>query len=177
MKLFVLRHGETEENIDKIMQGKMDTILNDIGRKQCEKVKNKAKKAQIDLIVSSPLKRTIETAKIAAPGVEIIIDDRLISRNHGEFQGKKRTDINLYDYWNIKQNNKYKEAESVMELYNRVISLIIDLKKEHSKQHILLVTHSGICRILYYYFNGIDPSGDLTDYESTNCSFEEYEII
>ena len=98
MKLFALRHGETEENIDKIMQGKMDTILNDIGRKQCEKVKSKVKKAQIDLIVSSPLKRTIETAKIAAPGVEIIIDDRLISRNHGEFQGKKRTDINLYDY-------------------------------------------------------------------------------
>lgn len=176
MKLFVLRHGETTENIDKIMQGKMDTLLNDIGRKQCEMVKDKIKKSHIDLIISSPLQRTIETAKIAAPDIEIIKDNRLISRNHGEFQGKKRTDINLYDYWNIKKNIQYHEAESVMELYNRVISLLIDLKKEHSKKHILLVTHSGICRILYYYFNGIDESGDLTKYESTNCSFEEYEL-
>lgn len=176
MKLYVLRHGETAENINKIMQGKMDTVLNEVGKKQAKSVQDKIKKEQIDLIISSPLKRAIETAKLAAPNIEIKDDERLLSRNHGEFQGKKRTDINLDSYWNIKLNEQYKEAESIMDLYNRVASLIIDIKHTYKDKNILLVTHSGICRILYYYFNGIPANGSMAKYESTNCSFEEYEL-
>jgi len=176
MKIYVLRHGETEENKDKIMQGKMETILNEEGIKQCQNIKDIIKDKNIDLVFSSPLKRATETAKIAVPNIEIIKDDRLLSRNHGEFQGKRRTDINLKDYWNIKKNIKYQKAENITDLYNRIISLIIDIKKQYSDKNVLLVTHSGICRILHYYFNGINKDGDMTEYESTNCSFEEYEL-
>lgn len=176
MKLYVIRHGETNENINKIMQGNMETYLNEEGKKQALSLKEKVDEAHIDIILSSPKQRAIETAHLCAPNIPIVIDDRLLSRNHGEFQGMARTEINLQDYWNIKKNIKYIKAESIGEIFNRVSSLLNDISTNYSDRTVLLVTHSGICRVLYYYFHGFPDDGDLTEYESTNCSFEEYEL-
>ncbi len=176
MKLFVVRHGETTENKGKIMQGKMETYLDEEGKQQARELEPKLAPLNINIIISSPYARAYDTAKLACPNQEIICDDRLCSRNHGEFQGKARTDINLQDYWNIKKNLQYVEAESVGDIFDRVVSLLKDIKERYEGANVLLVTHSGICRVLYYYFNGIPDDGDLTEYESTNCSLEEYEL-
>lgn len=176
MKIYVVRHGETNENISKMMQGNMDTELNDAGRKQAYDLVKKVASCDVDLIFSSPLKRAYDTAKIIAQGKRIVVDERLKSRNHGEFQGISRNGINLKDYWNIKKNIRYEKAESVRDLYDRIVSLLMDIKRYYPDKKVLLVTHSGITRILYYYFNGIPEDGDLTSYESTNCSFEEYDL-
>lgn len=177
MYLYVVRHGETEENTRSIMQGNMDTMLNEKGRNQAKEAKEKLKGVQIDLIISSPKQRTLDTAQIVADNNTIIItDDRLLSRDHGEFQGKSRYEINLKDYWNIKLNKQYERAESVKHIFDRVDSLIQEIKTKYKDKTVLLVTHSGICRILYYYFNGIPEDGDLMEYESTNCSVERYEL-
>lgn len=176
MKLYVLRHGETNENITGIMQGNMETVLNGTGRKQALKVRDKVRDAKIDLVISSPKKRAIETARLAAPSVDLILDKRLLSRNHGEFEGMQRNEVNLKDYWNIKLNKQFEKAESMGEIFNRVSSLLNDISINYSDKTVLLVTHSGITRVLYYFFNGFPEDGDLTEYESTNCSFEEYEL-
>lgn len=176
MKLYVLRHGETNENITKVLQGNMETYLNETGRNQAIAVRDKVKNAKIDLVISSPKKRAIETAMLAAPGIKIIQDERLLSRNHGEFEGMTRDQINLHDYWNIKKNNQYDKAETVGELFNRISSLLNDILEKYSDKNVMIVTHSGITRVLYYYFNGFPDDGDLTEYESTNCSFEEYDL-
>jgi broad specificity phosphatase PhoE len=176
MTIYVLRHGETFENTHGIMQGNMETLLNEKGRKQAISVRDKVKKAGIDLVISSPKVRAKETAILAAPGIPLIEDDRLLSRNHGEFEGLKRDEINLKDYWNIKKNIQYQKAESVGELFNRVSSLLNDISIKYSDKTVMLVTHSGLARVFYYYFNGFPSDGDLTGYESTNCSFEKYEL-
>lgn len=176
MKIFVLRHGETEENTTGVMQGNMDTVLNEAGKNQAIGVREKVKNANIDFIICSPKKRAHETALLAAPGVPIFFDERLLSRNHGEFEGKRRDEINLEEYWNIKKNNQYEKAESVSTLFNRISSLLNDISIKYPDKKVMLVTHSGICRVLHYYFNGFPEDGDLMEYESYNCSFEEYEL-
>ena len=176
MKLYVLRHGETNENILKIMQGNMETVLNECGKNQSLALRDKIKNLNIDLVISSPRKRAIETAQLAAPSIPLITDDRLLSRNHGEFQGMSRTKMNSKEYWNITKNIQYIEAESVSDVFNRVSSLLNDILIKYCNKTVLLVTHSGVCRVLYYYFNGFPDDGNLTEYESTNCSFEEYEL-
>lgn len=176
MKLFVLRHGETTENITGMLQGDMDTILDEVGEKQALAVRDNVLASNIDLVICSPKKRTLKTAELAAPNIPLIIDERLRSRNHGEFQGMRRDEININDYWNIKLNRKYIKAESVGDLFNRVESLLKEIKEKYSDKNVLIVTHSGICRILYYYFNGIPENGDLMEYKSHNCSFEQYEL-
>lgn len=174
MDLYVLRHGETEENKTGIMQGNMETKLNEKGRNQALSAKKKVKNAHIDLVICSPKLRTKETALLAAPGIPIIYDERLLSRNHGEFEGISRDKVNLKEYWNIKKNIQYQEAESVGTLFNRIASLLNDISINYSDKTVLLVTHSGIARVLYYYFHGFPEDGDLMEYESTNASFEHY---
>jgi len=176
MQIYVLRHGETEENKHGIMQGKMETALDEVGREQSMRLRDLIENKKIDLVISSPKQRAIETANLAAPGIPMIIDDRLLSRDHGEFQGMAKDEINFEEYWNIKKNVQYEKAESVGEIFNRISSLLNDISINYSSQKVLLVTHSGICRVLYYYFNGFPEDGDLSGYESTNCSFEEYKL-
>lgn len=177
MTLFVVRHGETTENITKMMQGNMDTELNETGIRQANEVKEKVLKEKIDLIISSPKKRTMKTAEIISDKkIPIVTDIRLLSRDHGEFEGMSRYDIDVEEYWNIKKNIQYEKAESVKHIYDRVVSLLDDIRNNYKNKNVLLVTHSGICRILYYYFNGIPEDGNLIGYESENCSFEKYEL-
>ena len=175
MELYVVRHGETAENVHSVMQGNMDTVLNETGKKQALEAKEKLRGIKIDLIITSPKQRTMETAEIISDGdVTIITDDRLLSRDHGEFQGKTRYEVNLENYWNIKMNEQYEKAECVRHIYDRVDNLLNEIRNKYKDQTVMLVTHSGICRILYYYFNGIPESGSLLGYESTNCSVEKY---
>ena len=176
MTIYVLRHGQTEENTRGILQGDMETLLNETGRKQAMAVRDKVKEAGIDLVICSPKVRAKETAILAAPGIELIEDARLLSRHHGEFEGMSRDQINLKEYWNIKKNVQYEKAESMGEIFNRVSSLLNDISMKYSDRTVLLVTHSGLTRVLYYYFNGFPEDGDLTEYESTTCSFEKYEL-
>lgn len=175
MKLYVLRHGETEENKTGMMQGEMDTVLNKKGKEQALSLQPTLKEIGIDVIFCSPKKRTLETAILAFPTAKIHFDDRLKSRDHGEFQGMSRNEINLHDYWNIKKNIQYERAESVGHLMDRVVDFLNFLKENYDDKKVLIVTHSGIVRILYYYFHGIPEDGDLLEYESTNASLEAYE--
>lgn len=176
MKLFVLRHGETKENQTGMMQGNMDTVLDEKGINQALSVRDKVLNSNIDLVICSPRKRTLKTAELAAPNIPLITDERLRSRNHGEFEGMSRDEININDYWNLKKNNQYIKAESVKDLYDRVDSLLKEIKEKYNDKNVMIVTHSGICRILYYYFNGIPEDGNLMGYQSHNCSFEQYEL-
>ena len=177
MKLYVVRHGETNENIGDILQGNMDTVLNENGKNQARLARDLLKDKGIEFIIVSPKARTRETAEIISEGkIPIMYDKRLLSRNHGEFEGMSRNDIDLKTYWNININKQYEKAESVGEVYYRVSSLLEMIKNFYPNKKILIVTHSGICRILYYYFNGIPTDGDLTGYEAHNGLVEEYEL-
>ena len=95
MKLYVVRHGQTDNNLNGIIQGISNTPLNDYGRKQASELKEKLNDISFDLILSSPLQRAKETAEIINNNkTKIIIDNRLIERNTGDFEGKKYNTYN-----------------------------------------------------------------------------------
>lgn len=177
MNLYIVRHGETNENIGKIMQGNMDTLLNERGKQQAHEASLLLKDIDFKQVYSSPKSRTKETAMILNKG-NIIYDNRLLSRNHGEFEGLRRDEINIKDYWNYNSNTKYLKAESVKDIYNRIDSFLKELKTKYSdNDNILIVTHSGICRVLYYYFNGIPEDGDMYHtYQAVNGKIEKYKL-
>ena len=177
MKLYVIRHGETIVNASNKLQGKLDKGLTSDGIKQAEKVGRFFWDKNIDLIISSPLERCKQTAlAISNNRVKIIYDERLLGRDHGEFTGVPKESINFDEYWNYNKNVQYERAESVVDLYNRASELIEELKKEYKDKTLILVTHSGLIRVLYYYFNGIPEDGILSEIEIVNCSVFEYEV-
>lgn len=175
MKIYVVRHGETELNRSDCLTGRLDYSLTENGIKEAKKVAKKFENIKIDLIISSPLERCRQTAKIISEDkIPIIYSEKLLGRDHGEFTGIPKNKINFDDYWNYNKNIKYKKAESVKDLCNRVVSLIIELKAKYKNKNIVLVTHSGIMRVLYYYFKGIPENGILGEVVIKNCEVYEY---
>lgn len=89
MILFV-RHGQTNCNVQKILQGQLDEALNSKGIEQSEETAEKLKDEKIDIIYSSPLIRARLTADIINKfhDVEVIEDDRLLEQNAGDATGR-----------------------------------------------------------------------------------------
>jgi broad specificity phosphatase PhoE len=92
--LYVLRHGSTQLNTEGKFRGWIDVSLDDAGRKQAEEAGKWLKDKGIGLIVSSPLKRSRETADIAAKaiGVSVGADEELLPWNLGELAGTSKAD-------------------------------------------------------------------------------------
>ena len=85
MEILLTRHGQTEWNLLKKVQGKADIELNEKGVKQAEETRDSLKNEEIDLILCSPLKRAIQTAEIINQGrnIKMIIDERVSERDFG----------------------------------------------------------------------------------------------
>lgn len=177
MKLYVVRHGETVENANNCLVGRINSCLTENGICQAREVSKYFENKNIDLIVSSPLDRCKITAEVISNGkTPIVYSDSLLGRDHGEFTGKPRNSINYEEYWNYHKDIQYEKAESVKTLYNRIVKVVEDLKKEYSDKEVIIITHSGVIRMLYYYFNGIPDNGLLGEVEIKNCQVFEYEI-
>ena len=74
IRIYIVRHGETEENKQKIIQGHLDTLLNSVGERQAKIVASALKDVPFDVCYSSDLRRAADTAKqimVHHPGVEL----------------------------------------------------------------------------------------------------------
>lgn len=177
MKLYAVRHGETIENSNDCLCGRINSCLTEKGIQQALEIRKYFEDKNIDLIFSSPLERCKQTAQIISNNqIPITYSDSLLGRDHGEFTGVHKSLINFDEYWNYNLNIKYKSAENVRDLYNRVKILVEELKEKYYDKDIIIVTHSGILRVLYYYFAGIPENGILSEIEIKNCEIFEYNI-
>lgn len=142
MKLYVLRHGETDYNKEGRFQGQNNISLNEEGKKQAQETRKELQNIKFDKVFVSPLKRTIETAKIVVPNYKIEIDNRIIERSFGKLEGKK----SIPDY---EERIKEFGIESIKNLEKRVECFIKEILNEVQKdQNILVVTHGGVAQII-----------------------------
>ena len=175
MKVYVMRHGLTDWNLNNKIQGQKDTELNEIGIQQAKDAREKFNSYNFDLIICSPLKRAKSTAEIINQNknVEILYNNLLIERGLGDYEGlcALADDDLLYNY-NL--NIRDKNVEPVVELYDRISKLLNYIKDNLNDKKILLVTHSGTARAIEAYFYGIGKDGQLPPENLKNCEFREY---
>ena len=175
MKITLVRHGETDNNKNNIMQGLSNELMNDRGRRQCKKLRNELKDKHFDICYMSPLVRCVETAMIlVGDRVPIVKDKRLIERNIGEFEGKKRGPYDINKYWNYRLNSNDKGVEPIQDIEKRVKSFLSYISKKKDKD-ILIVTHASVFRMLYHILKGEDLSKKLEHIKVVNCDFKEIE--
>ncbi len=89
--IYIIRHGQTEMNHKKALQGRSDLPLNEAGIAQAREAAVRLQDVRFSRVYTSPLKRAVQTAGIIAPDLEPIIDDRLIEMDYGPYEG---TDLN-----------------------------------------------------------------------------------
>ncbi len=85
--IYIVRHGQTAMNNRKALQGRSDYPLNEAGSVQALSAAESLKDIRFDRVYTSPLKRAFQTAKIIAPYIEPIIDNRLIEMDYGPYEG------------------------------------------------------------------------------------------
>lgn len=177
MNIYVIRHGRTNNNDLGLFNGRTDEDINDIGIEQAKKVRDTLRKINIDLIICSPMKRTKHTADIInINNIPIIYDDRLIERDTGDITLMPYEIIDREEYWN-RYSTKYKNVETVNNLLRRVYSCINDIIKNYNNKNILIVTHNGVARAIYAYFNGMPKDGKIWKIGTQkNCEIRKYNI-
>lgn len=112
MKVYLIRHGETDWNKEGKLQGRVDIPLNAEGRHVAELTREALQEVPFDVAFTSPLKRAYETAEIIlrGRGVPIIKDDRIIEVGFGTYEGKKRKD------WDENIKNFFLKSEAYVPL-------------------------------------------------------------
>jgi len=175
MKILVTRHGQTDWNVEKRIQGRTDIELNNKGIEQAYQTKENLENEKIDLIICSPLKRANQTADIINKdrNIPIIYDERLLEICYGENEGRLHDDFDYDGFWSIVNTHEYKDAENVNKFIQRVHDFLNDLKNR-KEENILIVTHNGVCRAINIYFNGIPEDKNITNLGIKNCEIVNY---
>ena len=93
--LYLIRHGETVDNANKIMQGQVQGQLNEVGVRQAKALSTRLAGTHFDAIMASDLKRAVDTARILADphGLEVVTTPLLRERDWGAFTGRYIPDL------------------------------------------------------------------------------------
>ncbi len=186
MILYIIRHGQTDYNLTKRFQGKLDIPLNGTGIESAERVAAGMRDYPIDLVISSPLSRAVVTAEIVTEGrgVPLITDDRIMEISLGEWEGceiysgkdipPEEVDIFVHDPLHFEGAPG---GESFEDCIRRCGDFLDDIAgvEAYQDKHILISTHGAAGRSLLANFL---PEDDRMRYvfPPPNCSMTTGEL-
>lgn len=153
-EILFLRHGETDLNSQKILQGgRENPSINQKGRTQVEVQIEKIKVFNPDVIIASPLLRAKESAEIISKvlGKDVIIDERLMERDFGDYTNlpfaEVRKKANVAQHQMIHFQD-IPNGESFEAISKRLKNLFDDIEAQYKGKKVLLVAHGGVLRVL-----------------------------
>jgi broad specificity phosphatase PhoE len=165
LRLFLIRHGETAENVKMRYLGVRDEPLNENGMWQAQQLATALSEIPLRLIITSPLRRAADTAsKIQqASGIELRSDVRLQEGSFGAWEGLTRDEVlqrssqdaEMLARWETDSSCSPPGGESIESLQNRVLDLVKELMQDHSNSSIALVSHVGPIKALLATVLGI----------------------
>ena len=174
MKVYIVRHGEVPHNVLK-MYNNIDEDLTENGIIQALELREKIKDIKFDIVISSPLLRTVHTENILTYYDDsIITDDRLVERDCGDLSGKPNSYTNREEYWNYYTEIQYGTSENIVTFFSRVHNFLDELKNK-DYENVLIVAHSGVSKAFSAYFEGI-KDGKFLNRVLKNCEIKMYEL-
>lgn len=153
LTVFLLRHGQTEWNVQQRYQGSTDLPLNALGQAQTERVVHAFSEVPLDLVITSPLQRAADIAeRIAADhGIQPVMDDRLREFSFGIFEGltfeeAQKQYPRQFANWLEDYEQPPDLGEKLTELYARTRLFLQELQQDHFGKQVLVVSHGGPLR-------------------------------
>jgi len=180
-RVLLIRHGQTDWNVDGRWQGTLPIGLNDMGRTQAESLAIYLARRQIGSIYTSQLPRALETALALGQAVGVVpqIDERLQEFNLGVFQGLTRAEIDQQypDEWRDFEANYWdysvKNGESRRALQKRAHEVFQDIVTNGNGPEVAIVSHGGTIRtLLHRLFEG---APELNHFHVENTSLTTIE--
>ena len=172
MKLYIVRHGETDANTNGVIQGWLDTELNETGLQQAGRVAQSFNHT-VDAIYSSDLKRATQTAsefRKYSDSTPYFEDSRLRERSFGDATGGHRDAYDWDEFWKYNDTVTIPSAEVLNDFTARVADFLDELRKK-SYSSVLIVTHGGVLNRIQTI---LDPNHQHSSHE--NASVLEIDI-
>ena len=179
MKIYLVRHAQTDANKCGIMQGQTEnTQINTEGIEEAQSLKMKLSNIKFDKCYTSPLIRTWSTAMIlVGEKTQIIEDNRLIERYLGNFEGKHKGTYDVEKYWNYELNSNSEDVEPIQNIFKRCKEFLDDIINKHEDEEtIIIVSHSAIIRCLHHIINKSNLTSKLINFKIENCYCEKLEL-
>ena len=180
MKIWITRHGQTDLNKNKLMQGLTDEPLNATGRMQAETAAVGTEDIKFDAVYASPLNRAIVTASIVGHVTEgeVITDPRIIEVDFGKYEktpySKMGPKMSLY--WALPELFPAPETvEKISSMVERSSSFLKEIEKKNY-ENVLIVCHGGIIRAMCGYLED-RKNGIKWRPRPNNCEIRVYESL
>ncbi|MEI6053783.1 MAG: histidine phosphatase family protein [Candidatus Saccharibacteria bacterium] len=176
MKIYFVRHGQTDTNTamrDGQTVEELNAPLNVTGREQAETLSKQLKDIKFDVIISSPLKRALQTAEIINKyhKMSIEIEESISERHAGKINNE-----NWHDLFDFDKNIQPEDGESLSTFFDRVHKYFNNLKQKHTDKTVMIVSHGGVHHALYALSNNLPRKGNVRISPMHNCEFREYEL-
>jgi uncharacterized phosphatase len=172
--LYLVRHGETDWNLARRIQGSTDIPLNDTGREQAARAGALLSRRHWDGIASSPLSRALETGQIIGRAIGIddieILDD-IVERHYGDAEGLTDKDLAT----RFPGDATVPGRETREDVAARVVPSLIALAERHPGKNLVVTTHGGVIRTV---LNAIAPhSHDHRGVGIRNGSIHSFRLV
>ena len=182
-RLYLIRHGETEENRRGILVGSTDVPLAETGREQAIALGKLARGLAVDAVYSSPLQRAVETALLAfGKDARIVTDSRLRELHFGEWEGLPFAEIagrypEVWSRWlQDWENTPIPGADDFAEFARRLLGCCDEILQAHEGGSVAVVSHGGCLRAVFaHYFSGA-PGAGYWQFKVENATLNEIEF-
>ncbi len=183
-KLYLIRHGETEQNKTGVLMGSTDTPLNEQGRLQAASLRERINALEVDSIFASPLSRAVETATLVfGEQARIVTDTSLQEYHFGEWEGMHFSDISKQypEVWRMWltdwEQTRIPGAEPFAAFKVRVISMVEEIVRNHPGQRVAVVSHGGCIRSILAHFFCESVSKGYWRFKVDNATLSEVEFM
>lgn len=177
MRIYFMRHGQTDANLridNGQSAGDPDPTLNDQGLQQARDAAAELKDVHFDAILTSPLKRALQTAEIVNQFHQLPLTLA------GELRERHLDSYALPDAWrelfDFDKNIRPENGETATEFFDHIYKFIDRLRQGYRNKTILVVTHGGVGHAFHAYMNNLPLEGNLQILRMQNCEYRVYDL-
>lgn len=184
-RLIFIRHAEAEGNVGRVFHGWTDSGITEKGHIQAKRLGDRLKDMPIDVLYSSSLKRTLQTAEYIAKAknLPIIRTDKLKEINGGDWEDMPWEELpklwpNEYDTWEHTPHlHKMPNGETMEEFLDRLLSEVKYIIDANTGKNVCIVTHGTAIRVMMCVFLGCSREEliDVLWYDNTAVTILDYE--
>jgi len=159
--LLLVRHGHTDAAGKRLTGRAPGVHLNELGRRQAERLVERLDGVRIDTIVSSPLERCRETAAPLAKARRRAVDvgRAWIEVGYGEWTGRSISQLRRTKLWRrvmfAPSNVRFPGGESLLEVQGRAVDATLDIAARHARGTVVVVSHADVIRLLVAHLAGM----------------------
>jgi broad specificity phosphatase PhoE len=170
--ILLVRHGETDWNAERRVQGKTDRPLNETGRDQAQALAQQLAGVPLAAVYSSDLGRALETARTVADARKLQVTPlrELRERDFGTWEGL--TDVEILERYPEARTGSWGDAETRDELEARVLAAIRRISEDHPGETVLVVAHGGPLRAMLAHASG-DGGGPIPNCHVLELAFRD----